>query len=407
MLLRVSILGLLLVIAGAIGVYQALPQTHWADTPLVPGWLVDRHDRSMDPADLLPLETEGPIEKQVEAIGRLSPESLKAYQRARLSYDIDRLASGQLRVSEAAGYVLYGPDWQQAVRRYKANRERAEYVLSAALLGMLLGAGTLVWCILLGTARLIIAGLKAILLLVKRRTRPQPQAIIQKDVPEAHHGRQKVPSEQQGRRKVSLTAEPVIGPPLSYNRQYPDEQTGEAGLCQAQPTQQACLAVEGPASDRPVPTHESVVPTLNQLNEQISALRQYAAQQQQRVERLQSGYDWNIIRTFCLKIIRCMDNLEDRILQQSRQGLDTDGLQQIQDELLFALEASGLEQFSPAVGSSLDGQYGQVEVASQKVQAPEPSLSGKVAQVIRPGYRYLIDHENSRVIRAARVRVYG
>lgn len=408
MLLRFSILGLLLVIAGAVGVYRALPQTHWADAHLAPGWLIDQPQIQAATAGPLAIDTEGPIEKQVEAIRRLSPEALKAYQHARLSSDIHRLACGQLRVDEAAGHVLYGPDWQHTVKRHKANRERAEYVLSAALLAMILGAGTLVWCSLLGTARLAIAAVRAIWrLLASKRISPKPQTGNKKAVPVFEQGRHKLPSGQPGRRKVSLSTGPVIGPALSYNRQYPDQQKGQSSVCQSQSAQQACLVVEEPDPDRSIAAHGPVVSTLNQLNEQIAALRQYAAQQQQRVERLQSGYDWNIIRTFCLKIIRCMDNIEDRIRQQSRQGLDTEGLEQIHDELLFALEASGLEQYSPQVGRPLDGQYGEVEVASQKVEPPEPSLSGKVAELIRPGYRYLIDHENSRVIRAARVRIYG
>ena len=46
--------------------------------------------------------------------------------------------------------------------------------------------------------------------------------------------------------------------------------------------------------------------TLTDLTQQVSAIREYAASQQGRLEKLQDGYDWNIIRTFCLRVIRAV-----------------------------------------------------------------------------------------------------
>jgi len=87
--------------------------------------------------------------------------------------------------------------------------------------------------------------------------------------------------------------------------------------------------------------------TLKDLAQQVSAIREYASCQQERVEKLQDGYDWNIIKTFCLRIIRCIDNLDNRINRLSSKGTNTEHIEDIRDELVFALESSGIEHMSP------------------------------------------------------------
>jgi len=147
--------------------------------------------------------------------------------------------------------------------------------------------------------------------------------------------------------------------------------------------------------------------TLKELTEQVSAIREYAASQQHRVEKLQDGYDWGIIRTFCLRVIRCVDNLEGRLADLPREDGAISHLEEIKDELLFALESSGVEQFRPDVNSEFHGQEKTAEALKDKQPAKKPEQVGKIARVIRPGYRYLIDDENYRVVRMAQVKVYG
>ncbi|MBM4025647.1 MAG: nucleotide exchange factor GrpE [Planctomycetes bacterium] len=147
--------------------------------------------------------------------------------------------------------------------------------------------------------------------------------------------------------------------------------------------------------------------TLKELTEQVSAIREYAASQQHRVEKLQDGYDWGIIRTFCLRVIRCVDNLEGRLADLPREDGAISHLEEIKNELLFALESSGVEQFRPDVNSEFHGQEKTAEALKDKQPAKKPEQVGKIARVIRPGYRYLIDDENYRVVRMAQVKVYG
>ncbi|MCL5281868.1 MAG: nucleotide exchange factor GrpE [Planctomycetes bacterium] len=147
--------------------------------------------------------------------------------------------------------------------------------------------------------------------------------------------------------------------------------------------------------------------TLKELTQQVSAIREYAANQQNRVEKLQDGYDWGIIRTFCLRVIRCVDNLENRLANLPKGDSALTHLEEIKDELLFALESSGVEQFQPELNSEFHGQEKLAEALKEKQPTKKPEQAGRIARVIRPGYRYLIDDENYRVVRTAQVKLYG
>jgi molecular chaperone GrpE (heat shock protein) len=147
--------------------------------------------------------------------------------------------------------------------------------------------------------------------------------------------------------------------------------------------------------------------TLKDLAQQVSAIREYTACQQERVEKLQDGYDWNIVRTFCLRIIRCIDNLENRISQLSSKGTKTEHLEDIRDELVFALESSGIEQFEPKVNSDYRGQEKYAEAVKNKERCNNSKQKGKIAKVIRPGYQYFINEENIKVVRTAQVKLFG
>ena len=146
---------------------------------------------------------------------------------------------------------------------------------------------------------------------------------------------------------------------------------------------------------------------LKELIQQVSAIREYALQQQGRMEKLQDGYDWNIIRTFCLRVIRCIDNLEKRIARLARENVETIDLEEVRDELVFALESSGVEQFEPEISSDYRGQEKTTEAVKDKQSCDDPTLTGKIAKVLRAGYQYIIDEGNVKVVRTARVKLFA
>jgi len=152
---------------------------------------------------------------------------------------------------------------------------------------------------------------------------------------------------------------------------------------------------------------ESINDTLMELTQQVAAIRDYASGQQGRVEKLQEGYDLNIIKNFCLRVIRCIDNVESCIGRQSEQDSQTMYLKEVRDELLFALESSGVEQFAPEINSEYRGQERLVEAVKEKEHCDDTNLAGKIALIIRPGYQYFIDEENVKVVRPAMVKLFG
>jgi len=152
---------------------------------------------------------------------------------------------------------------------------------------------------------------------------------------------------------------------------------------------------------------QSIEKSVEEACKQIWAIREYAARQQDRMEKLQDGYDWNIIGNFCLRIIRCVDNLEDRIAELESNGRDARHLHLLRDELLFAMESSGVERFEVEVGSDFRGQEHRLKAQSQREVTDNMELIGKVARVVRPGYQCYISEDTTKTVRPAEVRVYG
>ncbi len=147
--------------------------------------------------------------------------------------------------------------------------------------------------------------------------------------------------------------------------------------------------------------------TLSELTQQVSAIREYASSQQDRLTKLQDGYDWNITKTFCMRVIRCIDNLEKRISQLSKKDMEVVDLEEVRDEMLFALESSGVEQYEPELNSDYHGQEKFAEAVKGKESCKNKKQTGKIAKIIRPGYQFFIDEENVKVVRPAQVKLYG
>lgn len=152
---------------------------------------------------------------------------------------------------------------------------------------------------------------------------------------------------------------------------------------------------------------DTVHSTLTELTQQVAAIREYASSQQDRVKKLQEGYDWNIVRNFCMRFIRCIDNLESRMNGGSEGDVETTHLKEVRDELLFALESSGVEQFELEVNSDYRGQEKYAEAVKEREHSDNPDLTGKIAELVRPGYQYFVDDENIKVVRPAMVKLFG
>ncbi len=160
------------------------------------------------------------------------------------------------------------------------------------------------------------------------------------------------------------------------------------------------IAVSAEIKSEPEPSD------LGKLTEELTALREYASSQQSRIEKYQDGYDWNILKNFCLRIIRCIDNLETQIEKLEMAGEDVTSLQNAYDELVFALESSSIEQYRPDLDSQYKGQEKCMEVVKQRKLCADPKRDGAIAAVIRPGYRYVVDSQQPKIVRTAQVMLY-
>ena len=201
-------------------------------------------------------------------------------------------------------------------------------------------------------------------------------------------------SEQESRQPLQQTE---VQTPISQRR-FQKVSCGQA----VKPQQQKLST-----ADIPAPSIAEPISVLKDLSDHVFAIREYATLQQGRMEKLQDGYDWNIIRTFCLRIIRCIDNIDARIKVLMSKSCDVSDLREVHDELVFALESSGVERFAPQINSDYCGQEKKLEAIKEKVPCEDPALNGKVAEVVRCGFCYLIEDDNLKIIRPSQVKLFG
>jgi molecular chaperone GrpE (heat shock protein) len=393
-----------------------------------------------------------------------TPQQLFQEQKERLKADIDRLAAKQMDPGPAAN-MLYGPDWKNKVAKYAKRKELYEIMFTGSTVFAAIGALIFAWCVLLAIVRLIIRVVsmlyKAIVNLATGRTQPDKQSVAantrqvcKQSNTSCKPQRAKAPGRKRlGTRSRVLVASGWhdiegsdekcgpdesqfdqtdnedndlgesdneeslhVDPPLNRRRKLqcssgetsPQDATSfttqtEDVHEQIEEIGQTSQTVQQAVMDQPNPINN----TLKELTEQISAIREYAACQQDRVERLQDGYDWNIIKNFCLRLIRCIDNIETRITRLAEKDIEVRHLKEVRDELVFALESSGIEKFEPKLNSDYYGQEKIVEAVKEKVATDDSELVGKIAQVVRPGYQYIVHDDSIKIIRAAQVKLFG
>jgi len=312
-------------------------------------------------------------------------------QRERLTADMEKLATGEMAGHPLAD-VLYGENWQEELDKYKKKKQLNDYILKGSIGCTSLGGLVCLYWTVVWLVQKVIKGFSRLRQLCRRRrgdteTEEADNKETKKDKKSKQvavkegHGENKA-KKPEGRVEKSLKAatnsgwrNPALGrhEPKSGAKQplkhkiskevekisvlLSDENSDDAEITGAEwlnppvKRQEEPVLKESPesheASEQPEPYNNALV----DINEQISAIREYTAYQQDRLKKLQDGYDWNIIRTFCLRIIRCIDNLDSRISSMSADDVKAMHLGEVRDELIFALESSGIEQFEPQMNS--------------------------------------------------------
>lgn len=375
---------------------------------------------------------------------------LRQEQYDRLQADLDKLASGEEDVSPFAD-ILYGENWQAELNKYKKQKELREFVLTGSIVCISMGGIIFSWYLLTGIFSSLTKTLSNLRNSVRSASKkPQDDDIeeadktyIEKDMVE--EVQEQPPIEQQDLLKKQSKApwssnkgKSIAEEGFLTKKQLSNIETDrmqvkhdlgnladnaekievllsdEKSMTSLSNLEDSIKAQTEQLEERTAESVQKAIiehskpldTTLKDLAQQVSAIREYASCQQERVEKLQDGYDWNIIKTFCLRIIRCIDNLENRIARLSSKGSKIDYLDEIRDELVFALESSGIEQYQPEVNSDYRGQEKYAEAVKEKEHCDNPEQKGKIAKVIRPGYQYFINEENTKIVRTAQVKLF-
>ncbi|MBN2270627.1 MAG: nucleotide exchange factor GrpE [Sedimentisphaerales bacterium] len=417
----------------------------------------------------LPAEKRAAMPLQVNGYGQAKTvEQLQVEQRERLMADLDKLAAGQLDGHPYAD-VLYGENWQEQVRKHTKRQEINEFVLTGSVVCTSIGGITLGLCLIASVARVLIAGVCRLAgASVESDLADNPGSSDQaggniKEPPDASFDRaaqasgftpcisaDSAPGDEDSDGRALRNARPpknrkkipvVIGEQKTMKREKApsrpagrgvSDMVGGSGSEAASQTVLTQRRNDAAVLEESLKAHAKELEkqmeefkrmynarqgapeqsnplngTLEDLTEQVSAIREYASAQQERVEKLQDGYDWSIIRTFCLRVIRCIDNLEGRIERLSEENAETKHLEEVRDELIFALESSGIEQFTPELNSPYHGQEKSTEAVKEREDCDDAGKAGTIAKVVRPGYRYFIDESNLKVVRSAQVKLFG
>jgi len=383
-------------------------------------------------------------------------EQLWQEQQERLKADLHKLATGKMTPHPLAD-VLYGDNWQNEVREYKKRIERSEHVMTGVIACTTMGGSIYAGFLLLWTFQFVkkcSSKSRHLVSRIKNRNKveSQEQAEDVKELPQKTEAKAKpVQLEKHIEKHKEISVNPEKKIPLkvkssantsertankvkiskngteNINKLLSDEKiaviktTSNWGKQRSENeekskpldsainefTQHVSAIKSGKQRSETDEQAKPLDSAINELTQQVSAIREYAACQQDRLEKLQDGYDWNIIRTFCLRVIRCIDNLECRISRLGQKDGKAVHLEEIRDELIFALESSGIEQFEPKIDSEYRGQEKFAEAVKEKQESDDPKKAGNIAKVIRPGYQYFINEENVKVVRPAQVKLYA
>jgi len=382
----------------------------------------------------------------------MTREQLWQEQQERLKADLDKLATGEMTAHPLAD-VLYGENWQNELREYKKRNQLNERIMTGSIVCTTMGGSIYAGWLLLLTARFVkkcSSGSKRLVVKIKTRKKVESQKQIEDDAqellqrletkekldqPDKHkeisdNSDRKIPLRVKGGTKTFERAAnkvKISNGTEKINKLLSDEKTAVIktttnwGKTHCEPaehskplnsainefTQQVSAIQTGKQRSETDEHSKPLDSAISELTQQVSAIREYAACQQDRLEKLQDGYDWNIIRTFCLRVIRCIDNLENRISQLAEEDAKAIHLEEIRDELIFALESSGIEQFKPEIDSEYRGQEKFAEAVKDKQESDNPEQAGNIAIVIRPGYQYFINEENVKVVRPAQVKLFA
>ena len=338
---------------------------------------------------------------------------LQQEQDEKLKADIEKLAEGRIGTYPYAD-IIYGENWQDKVNKYRKLKELKETIFTGSIACICIGGTVVVCCLLIYPLRRVLRRFPFLSKLhdkvFKNRKEPKDnnptklnEEIYEEEVPHIPLAYLLAPrtSSRSVATEFPKTRTTQIENALKNQVEKLEKQVEAIRQMASNSSSQETEKSQSEQSNNPLNN------TLTELTQQITAIREYASQQQEKVKKLQDGYDLNIIKNFCIRIIRCIDNIDNCINSKSEHDIEVMHLNETRDELLFALESSGVEQFVPEINSDYCGQERFAEAVKEKEHCDDPQLIGKIAKVIKPGYQYSVDENNIKVVRPAMIKLFG
>lgn len=335
-------------------------------------------------------------------------EQLMHEQPEMLMADISELASGAMKPGIMAD-MKYGPGWQKQVNKYKSKQSLLGLVSAVSAFSCAIGL-IIFACITTNTVVRSIR--KKAAQKITRIKRPDVKSSNSVKITDGNRlsstQTTSVSDEQSKEEEEDIdTSTQAEKPRETQQGQFQKSRIERAGLTSMQFRETAKNISSKKLGIANMMSNEPVSQSLSELSEQVSAIRQFATQQQDRVRQLQDGYDWNIVKRFCIRIIRCIDNVDSRIENLRSNDIDTQDLEDIRDELVFALESSGVEQFTPPLEHEYKGLEKYAEALHYREPTEDEELAGKIAKVTKPGYQYVVSENEIKIVRCAQVTLYG
>jgi len=296
-------------------------------------------------------------------------QQTRAEQAARLKANLPDIARNGLKEPLAVAEMLYGPDWLSGVKKYNKLQDIIDGIVATATVSIMLGIIVMLGCIL-----------KLCTVSIAAKCKSAPSA-DDSDDPQPPETKPVKKTNNSLVRPENDDSTPEIVP------DEPDENLDYFHKISLVPPKAERLSKL--YTTEPVGADSSLV----ELTQEVTAIRQFASQQQDMVRQLQDGYDWTIIKRFCMRIIRCIDNLDVRIVKLATAGVETNYLQDARDELVFAIESSGVEQIPIQPGSVYKGNEKIAEaVADKELTYDKDLLKKSYPNLYPPNYPFFISY---------------
>jgi len=265
-------------------------------------------------------------------------EQLKREQSSRLRANIADLATG-IKKPHMLADILYGKNWRLEVTKYRKKKELRDGVMATSTISIMAGLLIAVGYSSRLLVRVVIKKIRGRKhsSQVQNETEEDDVAVMQEDL--ASETQEGAPDEEEislfeelgdnARIEFSAGVQVQASDPgeeveqdgsdggyfessTSHSQELDSAEFKESFRTQAQDYDrergQFESFAEQPSQAATLMSTEPVARNLSDLTQEVSAIREFASQQQDHVRRLQDGYDWNIIKRFCLRVIRCIEN---------------------------------------------------------------------------------------------------